>query len=87
MSTLVAPPYWSLQPLERALLLREVAALAGTDAAWEGERVVIPTRLPKRVVHSLVERLALARSVTDEQGHEHQTHQHRPGRGSAALPA
>ncbi len=77
MSVVVTPPHWPLQPFERALLLREVAALSGTEAAWDGEQVVVGGSGGKRVVASLVERLALARSVTDEQGREQQTHQHR----------
>ena len=70
MSVFVTPPHWSLQPFERALLLREVVALAGVSGSWDGDR-------GKRAITSLVERLALARSVTDEQGREQQTHQHR----------
>jgi site-specific DNA-methyltransferase (cytosine-N4-specific) len=77
MSIVVTPPHWSLQPFERALLLREVVALSGTDASWDGDQVVIDASVGKRVIASLVERLALARSVTDEQGREQQTHQHR----------
>jgi hypothetical protein len=77
MSVVVTPPHWSLQPFERALLLREVVALAGVSASWDGDRVVIDARMSKRAITSLVERLALARSVTDEQGREQPTHQHR----------
>lgn len=77
MSVVVTPPHWSLQPFERALLLREVVALAGVSASWDGERVVIDAPVGKRAITSLVERLALARSVTDERGCEQQTHQHR----------
>jgi hypothetical protein len=77
MSVFVTPPHWSLQPFERALLLREVVALAGVSGSWDGDRVVIDAPVGKRAITSLVERLALARSVTDEQGREQQTHQHR----------
>ena len=41
MSVIVEPPHWSLQPFERTLLLREVVALSGASASWDGDRVVI----------------------------------------------
>jgi Putative RNA methylase family UPF0020 len=77
MSIIVTPPHWSLQPFERELLVREVTALSGASAAWRDERIVIEETISKRAIRSLVERVALARSVTDERGIEHESHQHR----------
>lgn len=77
MSTVITPPHWTLQPFERELLIREVSAVSGAEAAWEVDRIIIAARVDKRVIKKLVERLALARSVTDEKGLEQPTYQHR----------
>jgi hypothetical protein len=77
MTVAVNPPHWALQSFERDLLLREVAALTGSPASWDADRVVVRRALGKTAITSLVERLAFARSVTDELGAEHETHQHR----------
>jgi hypothetical protein len=77
MTVVVTPPHWALQPFERDLLLREVIALSGSDASWDDGRVVVQSPVSKRALKSLVERLALARTVTNDRGNEQTTYQHR----------
>jgi tRNA G10 N-methylase Trm11 len=64
MSTVIEPPPWPLQDFEKELLIREVEALSGSPARWEGSSVKVAQPLDNRRRRTLIKRLAFAGAVT-----------------------